>query len=457
MTVSLSAHERFAYVNRADPRVIGLLVGGSAAVVAVKVPGVPPWLNLSAVLIFAAVLYVLVRDFRAYLDIRLTSIDYLLSLYVFLRLFTDLVDASTLAVSVPLASMADSVVILAAYVTVRAVVSSVEDAIRLFGTMIYPAFGVALIAVLQLFDIGQITSLLAEHTRSGGLNGRLERGWSEIRATSTIGHWTALGGYLVCMTAVTCALLLSDGENSGGIRTVRLRTVILATLLMGTLATLTFAPIAAVCVLIGLTLYRLRGSAGFMVGLVAAPSAVLLVLIAPQLLTRFNKQVSNEGRLVSEYSWLPESVAFRVDIWVREAIPAANHRLLTGWGSDVYARIGQEAAPLELRWMSPESEWVRTLVSGGAFLLALQVCLIGVAVVWTVRASRQSELNWCTPITWALIALVCMSVIHSHFTNRGVPLAMWPIVAAVVSAAVVCPAIETRGARPRVSRVDFRA
>ncbi|MBN0974524.1 O-antigen ligase family protein [Gordonia sp. BP-119] len=447
--------DRSTYAAPPDPRIVGILIGASAAVVAVRFPGVPPWLNLSAVFVVAAVLYVCVKDFKSFLDIRLTSVDYLLSLYVFLRVFTDLVDASTLAVSIPLASIADAVVILCAYATVRAVVRSVGDAIGLLGTMIYPAFVVAFIAVLQLLDIGQITAVLAEHTRSGGLNGRLERGWSEIRATSTIGHWTALGGYLVCMTAVTCALLLSD---DGGVRTARVRTLILATLLMGALATLTFAPIVVVCAIIGFTLYRLRDRAGFMIGAIAAPSVVLLVLIAPQLIARFDKQVSNDGRLVSEYSWLPESIAFRVDVWVREALPAANQRLLTGWGSDVYGRIGQEGAPPELHWMSPESEWVRTLVSGGAILLLIQLCLIAVAVRWTMRASRLSELNWCAPVTWALIGLVCMSIVHSHFTNRGVPLAIWPVVAAVVSAAVVYrTGVEAGGTRTGAGRIGVRS
>ncbi|MDV6314522.1 O-antigen ligase family protein [Gordonia amicalis] len=413
------------------PATVGLLLGTAAAVVAVKVPGGPWWLNLSAIIVVACAGYVILVDVRAYMDIRITTVDCLLTVFVCVRLLTDLTSSFSLGVPLPSSGMADWIVILVAYFTARATVRTTTDAVQVLRSMIIPACFVAIVAVFQLFDFAGVTEFLAENTRSGGLNVRLEKGWDEIRATSTIGHWTALGGYLVCLAGANCAVLLFEARNKR--RISKIYTLTLACLVMGTLSTLTFAPIIAVLLILAITILQLRKNAGYLIGLLIGPSVLLAGAIAPRLVTRFDKQVNSENRVVSEYSWLPESVAYRMEIWLNEALPASVHRPVVGWGSGVYSRIGLDTAPTELRWMSPESEWVRTLVTGGYVLLAAQLFLIGAVIRGLYRAATTDGQGWSAPILWATVGIVLMSFVHSHFANRGVPLALWPIIGVILA------------------------
>lgn len=445
MRESTGTRDRSGGTGKIRADVVGLLLGMAAATVALRLPGAYWWANPSAIFVMMAVGYVFLRGPRQITSTQVCAVDYLMVAFASLSLATDVIDSLTLRVQMPVSAMADTVVITAAYFVARVSIRTEDGLRRLLLWMMVPGVAVALLAVAQIVDPDGIGMLVAEHTVSGGLNTRIENGW-DIRATSTIGHWTALGGYLVCQVAINCALLILAASRGSRYQPVYLLTLVV--FIMGAFATLTFAPIIVCLVVAAAAMFIVRKSLNLSTLIMCAPALALLAFLLPQILQRTEKQLGSGERLTSAFPWLPESVAFRAEIWTNETVPAALHRPWTGWGSNVYGRLNTGTVPSELLWGSPESEWFRTLVSGGILLLACQIALLVGAVYWLSRGSAATN-GWTTPILWAFIGIVIISFVHSHFANRGVPLALWPMVGGAIA---VCIASHQATIRERTSR-----
>ena len=189
------------------------------------------------------------------------------------------------------------------------------------------------------------------NTRSDGLANRLEAGWS-IRATSTIGHWTSLGGYLTGIIAICCFLITRRRLAAWGLTAI---TLLLA--LVAQIATLTIAPLL---VSVGVIIYTLFKARRRRVGIAAAIAVATIAayrLFAP--LSGSALRSSWTGRVSGPLPWVPETVGFRIEIWTEQTIPAILSRPLTGWGNSVYLGPNSGPRPPSLIWKSPESEWLR--------------------------------------------------------------------------------------------------
>ncbi|WP_157546474.1 O-antigen ligase family protein [Mycobacterium sp. IS-1742] len=409
---------------------VALLLGIAAATVAVRLPGSLSQIYPSSVIVVIALLTVVCTEPRQLFLIRLSSLDVALVVFVAIRILTDVTNSATLDVALPIPALADWVIILLAFVSARAVVNLPSELVTFLRYFLAPGYFVAAIGVLQIAGVGVVTRLVDTFTRSAGLDNRIALGWTELRATSTIGHWTALGGYLVVMIAGSCALIAYTATCD---RKKTWRYVAGLNLLMGgLLSTATFAPIIAgfVVILFTILLYFRRIESVLLAG---GPALAFLYLMYPVLSDRYDKQTYETTAATTQYAWLPESMGYRMNIWVTEAIPAGLRREFVGWGSWVYSRIGESATPPELRWPSPESEWIRTFVTGGWLLLAAEVVLLLILIFKVARISRLYG-SWIQPVLWGIVGLIVISTVHSHFTNRGVPLAIWPIAGAVLSA-----------------------
>lgn len=410
---------------------VGLLLGIAAATVAVRLPGTLSRINVSAAIAIVGVLTVLYLDRHRLYLMRLTRLDLALVVFVTIRCFTDLVDSASLDIVLPVAALGDWGIILFAYFALRVTVDSLPDLITFLKYFIAPSYVVAAIAMLQIAGVGIVHEFITTFTRSPGLQNRLSLGWTEIRATSTIGHWTALGGYLVVMIAACCALIAYFAKSEG--QTKWRYVVGLSILVGGLFSTATFAPIivGGAVALVTMLIYFRRVD---LVILGAIPLLAFLYTLLPLLLGRLDKQTYANAGYTSPYPWLPESVGYRVNIWVNESIPGGMRRPLFGWGSSVYDRLLESTAPPELRWISPESEWIRSFVTGGWLVLIAEVVLLLVLVITVWRICKRRDFAWLKPVLWAIVGLLIISTVHSHFTNRGVPLAVWPIVGAIVAA-----------------------
>lgn len=411
--------------------VVGLLLGLGAALVAVKSP-IMPWL-VNVPLSFVSIGFawaLLSADADTIKRLRVTAIDILFVTYLALKFVVEVYNSTNLEIAFAGTTWFDLAFGYFALLAARIVIRSPEGFWRFLLWFSIPASFVAIIAVLQIINIFDLNRILSNYVHSEGLETRLDKGWA-TRATSTIGHWTALGGYLCAITAlVGCRMIRNSSLKISNTREY----LMLAILLLGQFATLTFATIA-VAVAISLFIF-LRIGVRIQTLIVLAFCVGFTWIALGSLVTSRVNQQANEAKIAAQgYSWLPESVGFRLNVWFNESIPAALERPLTGWGIAAYRYIGTGRASDRLIWISPESEWIRTVVSSGFIILALEMALVW--VVWRTIASvnRATRDHAVEPILIFYIGLILASFIHSHLSNRGVPLALWSTVGAVLALA----------------------
>lgn len=410
---------------------VGALLGVAAALVSVRSPILPAYVNISAILVcFAVVTAFAVVPRHRVGSLTVTAVDATFCIYILWRLGAEFYNASTLDVEFATNSLLDILIWALAYLAVRVVLVRSSDVWTLLRWLAAPALFVSLLAVMQLINVPGINQFLLDHVNSGGLETRIARGW-DLRGTSTIGHWTALGGYLSAAVAITCARIINMRRKGDRISPWTL--TLLVVLVFGQVSTLTFATIGLTAVIVLVTAYRLRLGM-HIVSLGVAVVALAWVVAGVALGDRLNKQLSTiEAANSNPYWWLPESIGFRVNVWVTETVPAIVERPMTGWGISAYRYLGTGLTSERLQWISPESEWLRTGVTAGATGLILQLALVG-AVAHTVWRSRQELPGFVfDPIFVFFVGLFVVCFVHSHLTNRGVPLMLWPIVACTLA------------------------
>ncbi|MCZ4278360.1 O-antigen ligase family protein [Rhodococcoides yunnanense] len=427
-----------AVTSRSQPlRTVSFILGLSAALVAVRSPVLGSYIYPSGALVMLATGVALISTSnKQLLHLRITSIDILTVALIGVRILAEMLNWIYLDIVFASSAIGDFVLGYVALVLVRLMVQSKEDFHTLIRWLTVPAIAVAVIAVLQVINTPGLNDLLIQHVNSGGLAARLEKGW-DIRATSTIGHWTALGGYLLVVIAARCVMIVNGTRK-------RWDWLVILLLFLGQLSTLTFATIfASVAVLVG-TLVLIRASLIWVVGVIGA-SIGIWYTVGSLIADRIDKQSEGSAALGGSYSWLPESLGFRLVVWMNETIPAILERPISGWGIYAYQNRGTGKASEHLRWISPESEWMRTAVSSGLPALVLQFILLLCVYLLIRRVGMSEGLIRTGPIQVAFVGLVIISTIHSHFANRGVPLILWPIVGGLI-------ALSTISSGSRVSR-----
>ncbi|MEV8268526.1 hypothetical protein [Microbacterium sp. NPDC076911] len=358
--------------------------------------------------------------------LRLGAVDVAFALFIFVKVCVELANASDLNHSFYSATLLIPVASYVAFLLARQSSPSLRHAVQLLRWISIPAAGVALLAALQVARAPLAAQFISNFVSAEGYERRLELGWA-IRGTSTIGHHTALGGYFVCMTTIVCLDLLISNKLQKRLPVTPL--VLLPVVLVGQLTSLTFATIALSAIITLVTLVLLGLRPGIVVTLGVVTFAAWR-LFGAELESRLDSQTI--GAANQQYSWLPETISYRMGIWTRETIPAIAERPLTGWGIDVYAGVskGWPVFPTQLSWGSPESEYLRTLISGGLLALCAQLALFITAAAVIVALWRGLSGAIATPVAVMFGGLLLISLLHSHFNNPGVPYPFWLIVGA---------------------------
>ncbi|QHC67102.1 hypothetical protein GSU68_11360 [Rathayibacter sp. VKM Ac-2759] len=415
------------------PFLVGTLVGTAAGVVGVQINALGPFQGLSIVFVALALLAAMSWTDRFRLSkIRLSPMDYSFVALLVVWALIELINASELRHSPFLGVLITVGISYLASIPVRMVVRGPSDLSPFLRGFALPGVAVSIIAVAQLLRVPGVNAILVQYTNSAGLAERLTSGW-DIRGTSTIGHWTALGGYLACVIAATCVDLII---SRNGPRLAAWPVVVLAILFAGSITTLTFAVVGTSAVIIALTALRLKIRPVLVISSLGVAFAGW-TFFGQSIADRLEQQSGQSPYVIAQYAWLPQTIGYRVNIWVTETLPAIDERLLTGWGAQVYSAALKNwpVSPQSLVWVSPESEWMRTLVASGVVGLFVEIVLLVAAFAALRRSRRALGAAAVAPIMVLLVCLLLISSIHSHLSNPGVPLALWPLVFAVATAA----------------------
>jgi len=289
-----------------------------------------------------------------------------------------------------------------------------------------PAVAVSLIAVAQMMRVDGVNELLLKFVNTSGLEQRLTIS-RDIRATSLIGHQIGLGAYLCSILALLGSALILRHQRMAR---KRIASIIWLTSFVGQLATVTFATTGIALAVAAATALKLRIRMPIIAGAVLA-AAVGWAIFGSFISQRFAEQTSGVGKGNVTYAILPETIGFRLDKWVTETIPAAMQRPLTGWGYGVYESSDNRwpVTPNGLKWMSPESEWFRTLISAGIPALALQLMMI--TSIYATTFVGSSSAAYRSPLKVFFIGLICASIIHNHLTGPGTVVSLWALLGAI--------------------------
>ncbi|MBD8207671.1 MULTISPECIES: O-antigen ligase family protein [unclassified Microbacterium] len=415
-------------------RIVGALVGFSAAIVSVHWPealGSAP--SPSTMLIVVALAIAFIHAGRESARLVLGPFDFAMITLIFIRAVVEIFNASDLGHSVATGAMTTLVLLYLSTFPARLVIRSRQDFRTFCFYLALPAILVAIVAVLQLIRFPGVMEWILQNVSVGGLQNRVDAGRDDLRATSTIGHWTSLGGYLCVATALFCLeILMSRGEKGLGRRGIAVVGIVV--LFVGQVSTLTFGTIAVCAAVILVTILRLKVNPLYLV--VAAGGG----LIAWQIFGSSIEQRLEDQAVVSRYTdeslrWLPSTVAYRVRIWQTETIPAIEQRPLTGWGQQTYTFPDNWSVfPSMLVWNSPESQWLGLIVRGGLVDLAAFLGLL-VAMFIVLRRARRVIGTATTPLTVVLVGLLVTCLINSPFSTNGVPQIWWPILGALLALA----------------------
>lgn len=416
-----------AETNRASAAgALGLLSGLAAATVG-TVPiagGVRLWHVLALV---AAMIAVLSDNGRSVGGLRLRSIDVLAVSFIAVTVVTELANGADLNFKADVVGTLTPIFYFILFWSARAVVRNIAGLEKFIYYFVLPSAPVALIGMGQMLAPGAF-SWVTSLAPSSALEGRLDAG-DAIRATGLVGDWTGNGFYFCVVLAALASLVLIRRESG---RRVGSLAVLFVFAGGGVIASVTLGALITAVVIVLALLLASRVSPRLV--LVFGFAAALLTTVFGDLIWgRIADQATAGVRVEGMPTWLPNTVAFRWAIWTRETIPAIGQRLWTGWGTDAFG--GMETGrtyPQGLIWKSPESQWFAEALYFGVPTAILLAALFVFAIRSALRAAAGLG-----RIAWPVAALICvtvvMSLISPVLTNRGFPVALWPLLGAVLS------------------------
>jgi hypothetical protein len=307
-------------------------------------------------------------------------------------------------------SLAGPLQFLLLYRTVRTALATPRRRRQAVRLALYGSLPVSLLAGVQQLDVGPARNLVATLTGSPVF---VSWGYRNFpRATGPFPHWLPLAGYLLVITLLAVSLLLD--REGGRVLRLPLLVVVLAAATAAMVLSLTLAGffgVVAGVLLLGHWAGRLRPVLACLVG-----TAVLATLLFwPFLARRFEFQFGGGGRS----PLVAESIAYRVDVWTREYLPAMSGWWLAGYGPE---------APPEVHWKATESQYVALVLRGGLPLLALYGALLFGLVERARRLLHHPDVEQrvlARVVTATVVVLLPMQLVFPYFTNSGLPQLFW--------------------------------
>jgi hypothetical protein len=387
---------------------------------------VVPNLRLSEILIAGSAALVITTAGRTARG-RWQALDWFAGLYVALTMGLGLITATLYGHSLTtdnINKLLGPVQFFLLYRTVRLALPRPEQRSRALSVLLLSSAPVALITVLQQFNIGPTRGWIINATASATAPSSAASGI--IRATGPFAHYHSLAGYLVVIILLAVALLFTPGQ------TVLRRSVLVPLTAAAAIAlacTATLVTLAAA--MVGVLILAIRARQPFkLLLLLGGVSLAGLTGIGPNLSRRVTGQIEGQlptYTLKATTSWLPPNVAFRVEVWRDQYLPVVSQHLLLGYGPGV---------PASVTWDSTESLYITLLMRGGVPLLLAFVALV-VAMWMAARAAERSPESQDhalgLTLTTVVLVMTFMHVIHPYFTDAGFPHALWILLALLPS------------------------
>lgn len=296
----------------------------------------------------------------------------------------------------------------------RAILTSIrtsEERVTAMRLLVFVSVPISVMTLLQQFDIAGVRSLMETLT---GTNVYESTVGEVPRATGPFPHWHNLGGYLFLILLLGFSLLLEDRQ-----RVIRKRTLVLALApaLAALVQTVSFAPILGMLVgAIFIGVFMGRGKAAFAwLGLIVLAGGLLF---GPLLHQRIVQQYPDTS-ITSDQSILPQTIAFRYEVWKSEFVPVIREHILTGYGPDL---------PPRLYFNYAESLYVTFLLRGGIILLFVYLGLMASLAIRARRIARGDDPEQrivARVVLAAVPLLMVIDTIATYFLDSGPAPLLW--------------------------------
>jgi hypothetical protein len=310
------------------------------------------------------------------------------------------------------------------YRAVLAVVRTDAERRRALALVLLASVPVSLLALLQYAGAGGLSDTLSSLTGAEGLAVHTEEEGIENRTTGVFPHWQMLAGYLFVVVVAGTGALLAPGQGPlrGWITGAITLLALAAMISTGTFVT----AFGALCAAFALGAWYARlGRVVTGLGAVAAGAAALFgSLIAERVAFSFSAAPGADRE-----AFVPQSIAYRLDLWTGELLPAIAGRWLTGWGPDL---------PSSLSFEHTESMYLTLLFRGGIPLLlvygALTLALAGAAWRVASRSGHPFDLMLGRVMLTLVALLAVLHLLEPYFVTSGLPHLVWILAALVLSA-----------------------
>jgi O-antigen/teichoic acid export membrane protein len=151
-----------------------------------------------------------------------------------------------------------------------------------------------------------------------------------------------------------------------------------------------------------------------------------MVAFGPILAARYKQQYALAAP-IKQIPYLPETINYRITVWVTEFIPVVMKHLVTGFGPDT---------PPNIAFPYTESVYFTLLLRGGLPLLLLYGGLM-LALAWHARGLRNDPDAERRAVAQTLFLLIILAVfiqlITPYFVDAGFPFLFWVLAGLLMS------------------------
>ena len=244
-----------------------------------------------------------------------------------------------------------------------------------------------------------------------------------LRVTGPFPHFQVLSAYLAATILLSVTVLV---EHTDAIMRRRYSVATLAAASVALVMTVTITTMAGTVIasLFIVARYRRRLLAPFLVAMV-----VLGVAFSPLLAQRYHDQTTVAVGTVgaARNPLVPETVAYRWDVWTNQSFPTVRKHLLLGVGPNL---------PDTVAWRSTETMYFTLLFRGGVPLLALWFALAA-TLMFTASRVREAADPAARVAGRGLLVLVgtllVMQLTQPYFTYGGLGHVLWLLAALVTT------------------------
>lgn len=377
-----------------------------------------PGLRVSEALIVAGAVIVLLRMPSAARARRWTALDWAVVAYTIggpaIELLDVVANGRTVTGSA-LQTIAGPVQFLLLYRVVAVSLTRANDARNAQRALLIASIPVSLLAIAESLGPPAIHNMLISWTGTTVFN---TNGYTPVpRAASVFPIWLSLAGYLLVPLMLAVALLLGRGFSVLP-RWVLVAVVVLAFgALVASLTITVFAAAVVGALFLGWRYRRL-----FRVVVVAcAVGVIAAVPFGALLLARASAQQQAATQTGNPY--VPQTIAYRIQIWQDQYLPALHGHWATGYGPEY---------PPNITWAHTESGYITLLLRGGIPYLAITAVLLWFVIshardgaLAAVTAERRAL---CEAVMVLALLQPLINLTFPYLTDGGLPQPLWVVI-----------------------------